>query len=96
MNFTGEIQERLATWLSTALPLWQVCEGSLTVEEREDSGAACVEFVLPPDGLCIKWDIGTGISFKMLGEQKTADGAFMLKLSDGSWEAQMPSVEYLE
>lgn len=67
---------------------WVASPGPVTVRETEREGEARVEFTLPAGCECLELWLPTGL-FRILDEDKNADGALLVVLPDGSIEAHI-------
>lgn len=69
--------------------LYEVCTVQTLVTEATDEGAATVTCTLPQEVVGIRWKIETASLFPFLKEKLAADGAVILQLPDGTYEAHI-------
>lgn len=85
---SGELEARLESNIRAGLyELLRAPQGA-TVVERNVAGEASVAFTLPEGCLCIKWSLPPE-TFGVLRDKANADGAFILRRADGSFEAHV-------
>ena len=87
MSSLEQARRQLADSIQKSLYEW--CDGQALVEEREKDGKAQVTCVLPPGARCIQWRIEAQTLFPFLKERMAADGALLLLLANGQWEAHI-------
>jgi len=69
--------------------LYEICPVQALVTESTSEGKATVTCVLPQHAVGIQWKIESDSLFPFLKERLAADGALMLQLPDGTYEAHI-------
>jgi hypothetical protein len=85
---TGDLEQRLQSNIKADVYELVRPPNQALVEEITAAGEANVGLVLPEGCLAIRWVLPTGL-FRVLQEESNADGAFILRLADGSHEAHV-------